>query len=165
MGLDYTASRYLPVSWEQLHRDSRLLAARLVELDNINAIYCITRGGLVPGAIAARELEIRNMDVVCIASYEDRRQGQPRVIKHPDEDGEGVVIIDDLVDSGKTLEVVRELMPRAHIATVYAKPLARERVDTFVVPVEQDVWLLFPWEMEMQPNTPLARQSVEKPGG
>ena len=37
-------------------------------------------------------------------------------------DGTGILIVDDLVDSGKTLELVRSLYPKAHFATVYAKP-------------------------------------------
>ena len=36
--------------------------------------------------------------------------------------GAGVLIIDDLVDTGATARVVREILPKAHFATVYAKP-------------------------------------------
>lgn len=159
MALDYSHAKYLPVSWEQLHRDSRLLAAQLMDLAPFELVVPVTRGGLVPAAIVARELEIRLIDTICVASYDERRQEEaPQVLKCPDTDGTGVLVIDDLVDSGKTGRIVREMMPRAHIATVYAKPLGRDIVDTCVVEVEQDVWLLFPWDAEMQPSQPLARR-------
>ena len=35
------------------------------------AIVCITRGGLVPAAIVARELDLRLVETVCVASYHD----------------------------------------------------------------------------------------------
>jgi hypothetical protein len=60
--------------------------------------------------------------------------------------GKGVLIVDDLVDTGKTAKVVRELLPGAHFATVYAKPMGRPMVDTFVTEVSQDTWIYFPWD-------------------
>lgn len=142
-----------PVSWDQFHRDARALAWRLTGQGPFRAIVCITRGGLVPAAIVTRELGIRMIETVCIASYHDyQNQGQLHVIKtvvdHLLADGgEGILVIDDLVDTGKTARVVRDMLPRAHIATVYAKPLGRPMVDTFVTEVSQDTWIYFPWDM------------------
>ena len=65
-------------------------------------------------------------------------------------DGTGVLVIDDLVDSGKTLEVVRRMLPQAHFATVYAKPKGEPMVDTFITGVSQDTWIFFPWDMALQ---------------
>ena len=134
-----------PVSWEELHRDTRALAWRLADLQ-FEKIVGIARGGLVPAAIVARELSIRNVDNVSIASYEGKVQGQPRVMKGLEGDGEGVLVVDDLVDTGVTARLVRELLPKAHIATVYAKPAGRDDVDTFVTMVSQDTWIVFPWD-------------------
>ena len=60
--------------------------------------------------------------------------------------GKGVLIVDDLVDTGKTARVVRELIPQAHFATVYAKPMGRPLVDTYITEVSQDTWIFFPWD-------------------
>jgi adenine/guanine phosphoribosyltransferase-like PRPP-binding protein len=144
-------SRYLktyPISWDQLHRDSKALAWRLVEMQTWKGIVAITRGGLVPASIIARELEIRLVDTVCISSYDGRQQGNINVLKSPDTDGEGWLLIDDLVDTGKTAGVVRDMLPNAHFATVYAKPAGRPLVDTFITEVSQDTWILFPWDTE-----------------
>jgi xanthine phosphoribosyltransferase len=75
-------------------------------------------------------------------------------LKFPDEnlvgDGTGILIIDDLVDSGKTIEVVREKMPNAHYATIYSKPMGRPQVNTYITEVSQDTWIFFPWDMALQ---------------
>jgi xanthine phosphoribosyltransferase len=61
-----------PVSWDQFHRDARALAWRLAGINaEWRAIVCITRGGLVPAAVIARELGVRLIETVCVASYHD----------------------------------------------------------------------------------------------
>ncbi|ADE86082.1 xanthine phosphoribosyltransferase [Rhodobacter capsulatus] len=147
------------VSWDQLHRDARALAWRLDGKGPDNgawkAIVGITRGGMVPAAIIARELNIRIIDTISVKGYNHQTQSDPVVIKAPQDDlmgadGEGILVIDDLVDSGRTLELVRRLYPKAHFATVYAKPKGREQVDTFITEVSQDTWIFFPWDMALQ---------------
>jgi xanthine phosphoribosyltransferase len=155
-----------PVSWDQFHRDARALAWRLNGVGPFEAIVCITRGGLVPAAIVARELGTRIIETVCVASYHDyKTQGGLEVLKPiaPDVvklgDGAGVLIVDDLVDTGKTAKVVREMLPKAHFATVYAKPLGRPMVDTFITEVSQDTWIYFPWDMGLAFQPPIGRGS------
>jgi xanthine phosphoribosyltransferase len=139
-----------PISWEQLHRDSKALAWRLLGMGRWEGIVTITRGGLVPASIIARELEIRVVDTVCISSYDFKDQGEAQILKSVDMDGDGWLLIDDLVDTGKTASLVRDMLPKAHFATVYAKPEGRPLVDTFITEVSQDTWILFPWDTESQ---------------
>ncbi|MEQ8604806.1 MAG: xanthine phosphoribosyltransferase [Marivibrio sp.] len=149
IGLDF------PVSWDELHRTARALAWRLNDLGPLKGIVAVTRGGLVPAAIVARELDVRLVDTVCIASYEHKDQGDARILKGVGGDGEGWLIVDDLVDTGKTARIVREMLPKAHFATVYAKPAGRPLVDTFVTEVSQDTWILFPWDVELAYAQPI----------
>ena len=148
-----------PVTWEELHRNAKALAWRLIEKGPWKGIVAITRGGLVPAAIVARELEVRLIDTICIASYDDRNQGALTILKGVAGDGTGWLIIDDLVDTGKTAKTVRDMLPKAHFATVYAKPAGRPLVDTFITEVSQDTWILFPWDIEPQFIQPIARLS------
>ena len=146
-------SRYIktfPISWEQLHRDSKALAWRLLDMGSWEGIVTITRGGLVPASIIARELEIRVVDTVCISSYDFKDQGEAQILKSVDMDGDGWLLIDDLVDTGNTASLVRDMLPKAHFATVYAKPEGRPLVDTYITEVSQDTWILFPWDTESQ---------------
>ena len=154
--------RSFPVSWQELHRDSKALAWRLIERGPWAGVVAVTRGGLVPAAIVARELELRLIDTFCIATYEDRSRGEPKILKEVPGDGEGWLIIDDLVDTGKTAKVVRDMLPKAHFATVYAKPAGRPLVDTFITEVSQDTWILFPWDTEPQSVPPIARGGLGK---
>ena len=162
-----SSPKAFPVSWDQFHRDCKALAWRLAGPSNEklkwSAIVAITRGGLVPAAIIARELGIRTIETVCIASYHEYKdQGELEVIKgiHLDEikedGGEGVLVIDDLTDTGATAKKVREMLPNAHIATVYAKPTGVPMADTYVTEVSQDTWIYFPWDMEMSYVEPIS---------
>jgi xanthine phosphoribosyltransferase len=155
----HSSQKNFPVTWEELHRNAKALAWRLVEKGPWKGIVAVTRGGLVPAAIVARELELRLIDTVCITSYDDRSQGKLMVIKQAtgSGDGSGWLIIDDLVDTGKTGQAVRDLLPKAHFATIYAKPAGRPLVDTYVTEVSQDTWILFPWDIEPQFIQPIAR--------
>ena len=151
------------ISWDQIHRDSRALAWRLdgrgPDDGAWKAVVAITRGGMAPAMIVARELDIRTVDTISVVSYHsgggkaDQRR-EAKVLKAPDEemmgDGTGILIVDDLVDSGKTLELVRKRYPKAHFATVYAKPEGEPQADTFITGVSQDTWIFFPWDMALQ---------------
>jgi xanthine phosphoribosyltransferase len=165
--LQAAPAKAFPVSWDQFHRDSRALAWRLTAAGPFEAIVCVTRGGLVAAAVVARELEIRLIETICVSSYQHQTQGELRVLKSvaPDVvatgggEGKGVLIVDDLVDTGKTARIVRDILPGAHFATVYAKPMGRPLVDTFITEVSQDTWIYFPWD------TGLAFQPPIRAGG
>ncbi len=153
-----------PVSWDQFHRDARALAWRLNGAGPFDSMVCITRGGLVAAAVVARELEIRIIETVCISSYEHQTRGDlkvlktvaPAVVAAGGGSGKGVLIVDDLVDTGKTARMVRDMLPDAHFATVYAKPMGRPLVDTFITEVSQDTWIFFPWDTGLAFQPPIS---------
>lgn len=152
-----------PVSWDQFHRDARALAWRLNGAGPFHALVAVTRGGMVPAAIVARELGLRVIDTLCVASYSHTAQGAMQVLKGVSEPvarlgggtGKGLLVVDDLVDTGATARITRELMPEAHIAAVYAKPLGRPLVDTFITEVSQDTWIFFPWDTGLSFQPPI----------
>ena len=163
------ATHYYTVTWDQLHRDARALAWRLIERGPFAGVVAITRGGLIPAAIVARELDVRLVETVSVLTYggertgslaDEQTSGAPVVLKPPAAagDGSGFLVIDDLVDTGSTGRLVRTLLPKAHFACVYAKPAGRDAVETFVTEVSQDTWILFPWDTELQFVTPLAKR-------
>ena len=156
-----------PVSWDQFHRDCRALAWRLSGQGPFSAIVSITRGGLVPAAIVARELGVRLVETVCVSSYEESdRKDSLAVLKDiaasllsdSHATGKGVLVIDDLTDTGRTAQVVRKMVPQAHFATVYAKPQGRPTVDTFVTEVSQDTWIYFPWDLDLAYVAPMSQK-------
>ena len=161
------AQHYYTVGWDQLHRDARALAWRLMEKGPFKGIVAITRGGMIPAAIIGRELECRLIESVSVVTYNEETKGEPVVIKPPVAagDGTGFLIVDDLVDTGTTARVVRALLTKAHFAAIYAKPAGRPIVDTFITEVSQDTWILFPWDTEAQFIAPLVRREASPPQG
>jgi len=158
--METTEDRYrrnYPISWEQLHRDSKALSWRLHDMNQAwNGIVAVTRGGLVPAAVIARELGIHHIDTVCITSYNWQDQGEIKILKTVEGSGRNLLIIDDLVDTGSTAKIVRKMLPEAYFATVYAKPAGKPLVDAYVTEVSQDTWILFPWDSESQFVEPIA---------
>ena len=156
-----SSPKAFPVSWDQFHRDARALAWRLAAAGPFQAIVCITRGGLVPAAIISRELGVRLIETVCVASYHDYTdQGALEVLKEVSpaimaDGGQDVLVVDDLTDTGKTAKIVRDMLPDAHFAAVYAKPAGRPMIDTFVTEVSQDTWIYFPWDMGLTYQAPI----------
>ncbi len=153
-----------PVSWDQFHRDARALAWRLAGLKrDFKAIVCITRGGLVPAAIISRELNIRLIETVCVASYHDYVNQGEMVLLEGHRAG---------TDRGRrrirpghrrpdryrqdSFEV-RTILPKAHFACVYAKPQGVPTIETFVTEVSQDTWIYFPWDMGFTYQEPISR--------
>ncbi|MDL2260160.1 xanthine phosphoribosyltransferase [Deltaproteobacteria bacterium OttesenSCG-928-K17] len=159
---DAPYKRHYPISWDQLHRDAKALAWRLLDLGPFKRLVIVTRGGLVPAAIVARELNLHLVETVCVESYNWQKIGEAAVLKDVSGDGEGDLIIDDLVDTGATAQIVRNMLPKAHFAAVYAKPAGRPLVDTYITEVSQDTWILFPWDSEEQYVTPLAERRSDK---
>ena len=153
-------AKMFPVSWQELHRDAKALAWRLHGMRQWRAIVAITRGGLVPAAIVARELDLRIIDTVSVKSYDHQSIGSTQILKPTvigGQDNAELLIIDDLVDTGATAKVVRDLLPLAHFATVYAKPQGVPLIDTFVTEVSQDTWIYFPWDMGLAYIEPIAK--------
>jgi len=163
-----------PLTWEEIHRSTRALAWKLLnkgpvtnekgEAGKWKGIIAITRGGMVPACIIARELEILTIETFCITSYDVKNQSETKILKSPDfvdNDGEGWLVIDDLVDTGSTFELARTTLPKAHYACIYVKPKGAKQTDTFITEFTQDTWVHFPWDMEIQYSTPLARMNEE----
>lgn len=148
------------VTWVEVHRDTKKLARQLMDTGPWKGVIALTRGGLVPAAIIARELNIFVVDTLCISSYDEQVMETVNVLKVPEraaaEEGEGWLLIDDLVDTGTTAREARRILPKAHFATVYAKPKGRGLVDTCVSEVSQETWIYFPWDTEPQYVMPIA---------
>ena len=153
------------ISWVEMHRDARTLSEILHQKGPWKGIIAVTRGGLVPAALIARELDIRLVDTICVTSYDASeagaaatKQGEVKVLKGVAGDGDGFLLIDDLVDTGRTAQAVRERLPKAHFATLYAKPQGRPIVDTFVKEFKQEKWIYFPWDIDYQFVSPIKKR-------
>lgn len=154
----YTNDLYL--SWDDLQMRCITLAHGLLNLKkNFDVLIAVTRGGMSPASIIARELSIHHIDTFCISRYNVKDVVREEIIKLPnDYTGKNVLVIDDLADKGRTLEIVRQYLPQATIATVFVKPHGKKFVDIFVEEVNQDTWVRFPWDTQRIYKAPLTDQ-------
>ncbi|MEJ2764221.1 xanthine phosphoribosyltransferase [Photobacterium sp. MCCC 1A19761] len=146
------------ITWDNMQMYTRQLAEKLLPADQWKGIIAVSRGGLVPSAILARELGIRHVDTVCISSYDHDHQREMKVLKKADGDGEGFLVVDDLVDTGGTAEMIRAMYPKAKFVTVCAKPAGKHLVDDYVVDISQDTWIEQPWDMAVTFVDPIAKK-------
>ncbi|CAL4321244.1 xanthine phosphoribosyltransferase [Buchnera aphidicola] len=144
------------VTWDMLQIYTRKLAVRLLEVRSWSGIIAVSRGGLVPSALLARELGIRCVDTVCISSYNDNYlQKNRKIIKKANSHDEKIIVVDDLVDTGGTAKIIRNLYPKAYFVTIFAKPMGRPLVDDYIIDISQDIWIEQPWDMSISYITPL----------
>ncbi|HQS84116.1 MAG: xanthine phosphoribosyltransferase [Alphaproteobacteria bacterium 16-39-46] len=146
------------ISWDDFHKDALALAQKLPPLP-WKGMVAITRGGLIPAGIISRALNITLIETVCLSSYDDVTDTQTdlTVLKNlPLQSGENWLVIDDLIDTGATVQIVRKMLPGAHFASLYGKEHGKHLIDTFVR--EINAWIVFPWEM-----TPDELQNLGRP--
>ena len=144
----------LYIEWDEFERHANALCARIKQSNaykrgEYKGLLTITRGGLVPTAILARELNLRLIETMCIVSYDDQdKQSEANIIKDAniDNEGEGWLVVDDLVDTGKTFDIIRKRLPKASYITIYAKPEGRPKTDMCMIEIPQETWIVLPWE-------------------
>ncbi len=141
------------ISWEEFHKDSQELSKKIKLMDlNIKGIVCITRGGLVPSAIIASELDIRKIETYGIKTYSDSHEQEKNyeILSIPVEalkdQGEGWIVIDELVDTGKTANYIMNQLPLAKLFAVYTKLPNQKNISIYIKEFNKNIWLCFPWE-------------------
>ena len=145
--------KFFHVSWDKIHQDAKGLAAKLKGRQEWQGLVAVTRGGLVPASILAQELDLRWVDTICIASYsQDKEAADINVMKSIPGNGKGLIVIDDLVDSGRTFHWIQKRLPEAYFTAVYAKPEGCHTLSQLddAIAIDQDQWIVFPWEDQLQ---------------
>lgn len=148
------------VTWDMFQMHARTLAERLMPASQWKGIIAVSRGGLFPAAVLTRELGIRHVETVCIASYDHDQQSELKVLHAAqlENGGEGYIVVDDLVDTGNTARAIREMYPKAKFVTVFAKPAGASLVDDYVIDIPQNTWIEQPWDMGITFVPPIARK-------
>jgi len=162
MGTADRRQHVISLTWAQLYQDVRSLAVRLAGKGPFKGIVAVARGGLVPVGILARECNILLVETVCIRSCEEQNYApEARVLKSFSQDeGLGWLAVDDMAATGRTAVLLRAMLPKAHIAAVYAKEQGMACIDSFAVTVPQDSWLLLPWDSRLRPPPKTQKKSV-----
>jgi xanthine phosphoribosyltransferase len=142
-----TESKKLFLSWDDLHHHTYSLCEKLKTIGKWNKLVCVSRGGLAPSALVSRYLDIKDVDTICLSSYDhNHRQDEVEVIKAITSDSSEILVIDDLVDTGKSFIAISKMLPNAHKTCIYGKPNGIPYADSYFMDVPQSTWIVFPWE-------------------
>ena len=145
-----SVKRTLSLDWSQIHRDTASLADQLRPYCPFDGMVAITRGGLAPALLLSEKLNIRRIETIGVQSYDGTHAGPLHLTKSLDTSlgqGQNWLVVDDLADTGATLAALHQILPHARYGALYAKPAGRPQLDHFVTEVEQDTWIVFPWEV------------------
>jgi hypoxanthine phosphoribosyltransferase len=141
----------LDLTWtdveKYVHQMSQVLDPKSYE----NGIMTVTRGGLVPTAMLTHLLPVRRIETICLRSYGDREQTTFEMLNVPNLNtmgGTGWLVLDDIADTGKSFRYIKSWLPSAAFCSLVMKPMADNVVDEYALKVEQDTWVVFPWEKD-----------------
>jgi len=139
--------------YDECRTDVRSLIGQSREYDP-EAIVAIARGGLMLGELMGYGLNIRNVQSLHVESYDDNVQRTSvKIFGSCDLEGfKRVLIVDDIVDSGKTMYAVIEHFKMAYpecdfkIAALFYKPSALLQPDFSVKEARE--WIDFFWDVD-----------------
>jgi len=145
---------YLPTSWRDIHLMSLDLAQKVLNTGfTPDMVVGVLRGGYIIARIFADVLGISDIGIVEVKFYKGIGERAERpVITQPltlDVRGKNIMIIDDVVESGRTLQVVSEQIRlrgarEVRSGALFVKPKAIALPDYYIR--ETTAWILFPWE-------------------
>lgn len=143
--------------WDEVGESARALA-EAVHADGYrpDIILAIARGGLIPAAGVAYALGVKNTYTMNVEFYTDvdQRLEVPMVLPPVpdlvDVAGADMLIVDDVADTGATLEVVHAFcagkVATVRTAVLYEKDRSTVRCDYVWRRTER--WITFPWSAE-----------------
>lgn len=148
-------SKQRKVTWEEVDKCCKNILEQIHDEEYFVTIVSVARGGLVPGTMLSYALEIKDVVSCNIKAYSKNKilnqptfvhSFSPRLVND-----RKILIVDDLVDSGKSLQMLKgfldnETTAKYKIATLFYKPKSIVVPDFYGKKVSDSTWLVFPWE-------------------
>ncbi|MGA7980414.1 MAG: phosphoribosyltransferase [Chromatiaceae bacterium] len=145
------------VSWRQVHRLSRDLAFRIRD-DGFKSdiIVAVGRGGWIPGRLLSDYLGNLNLTDIKVEHYKGTQKHRRARVRYPlraSVDGQRVLVVDDVTDTGDSLDAAIDHIRSAgnpieiRTAVLHHKAVSRCVPDYFAVKVETWRWIIYPWAM------------------
>lgn len=143
------------ITWKKLEEDILVLSKKIPK-KKYNKILCITKGGLILSYYLGRILGVNDIEVINVKSYEEQNQGvveflsDKKKIKYLQSwVDEKTLLVDDLLDSGKTLVgVLNQINNLMDIAVIYRKvtPYNSKFNIKYFGRIIDKGWIVFPYE-------------------
>ena len=127
-------------------------------------LLMITRGGIIPGGMLSEALGIRNVLTAAVEFPRDpeiEKLAWPTFLQFPSDAllrGRVVLVVDDVWDSGRTINAVRGRVEmaggEARTCVLHYKPhrsrFRSSRPDFYAAVT--DKWIVYPWEIDRGPD-------------
>lgn len=127
--------------------------------EKFDLIVGISRGGLMPALIMSQTWDVP-LDIIVTSSYNKKNQqtrlkiGKSSHLCFPDINKDSkILIVDDLTDTGDTLQAVVDLYKEKGFKNIKTAVLIYKRSskfdpDYFAAGADEGVWIKFPYEKE-----------------
>ena len=149
------------LTWEGFGEGTRQLAQRITDSGfEPEVIIAVARGGMIPAGALTYALGVKLTDAINVEFYTDVAETLPDpILLAPmlDTDsirGRKLLLVDDVVDSGRTLALVLKLLrwfgADVRSAVIYSKPTTIVQPD--FVWKHTDNWIVFPWSAQPPVN-------------
>ncbi|MCX8202397.1 MAG: phosphoribosyltransferase family protein [Candidatus Micrarchaeota archaeon] len=147
------------LSWEKIEEMCQKIASEINKKNiKIDKIIAISRGGLIPGRILSSLLRNKNLSTIRVTFY--TKPGVAKDKPHLAEDlstditDKTVLIVDDVVESGKTLSLTYNYLKERGAKKIYTAALFDKHVDgkekltspDFFCEKISNKWIVYPWE-------------------
>jgi xanthine phosphoribosyltransferase len=130
----------------QIAAELRKKSALVDELNSFEKIVVVTRGGLAVAAILSQFIDSRWFDTLCMSSYKDKTQQKQLKIHKAQSSHEEVLLVEDIVDSGRSLLKAKEYYPNAKSFALHYKDNPEKITPDYYL-WRTDKWIVYPWEV------------------
>lgn len=129
------------ITWEQI-----IKSMKEAKIPKFRKMIAVTRGGLCVAGLLSQVINCKNIDTICLSSYDKDQQKEIKVIKSGSDRGSDILLVDDVVDTGKSIAKAREFYPNAKLFTLHYKNKGGVKPDYYLW--ETDKWIVYPWEFD-----------------
>lgn len=150
------------ISWEDITKYVDKICSDILKSEaTIDTILGLSRGGLVPAVMIANQLGIDHVYSYGLRSYSGKSGGDIKTYQLAGSDtvqGEHILVVDDISDRGETLGYVKRQLCKPsnmpwtykniHTCTLCVKPHTDFLPTWHAQDVENDEWIIFPWESD-----------------
>jgi hypothetical protein len=143
------------LSWNDIEEMCRDISSKIRKKRiKPDIMVAVSRGGLIPGRIMSSYLKNRNLSVIRVQFYarQGERAKKPIIVEETNSNVKGrtLLVIDDVLETGKTLELVRDYFNDKGAKKVYLAVLIKKNKKQRLKPDfysrTSDKWIVYPWE-------------------
>ena len=163
---DTSLAKYKYVSWPEYGNLAEALAEKVRSGGRrFDLVIGIARGGIPVAMVVSDRLDVR-IDFINVKSYVGiAERGIPRILSTLTEEigGKHVLVVDDLVDQGDTMQVVKKNLAQQgpslmEVAVLFNKPWTKIEPDYYLEVVDR--WVVFPFELSEVNRLRIAKGDV-----